>query len=214
MSLLLCGLFLQASGPDTLRVKATAAPTVFDGRATAREYGVPDVELGAKGAVQLWIRRDGASVTIAVHLSDSTRYWGDAVIVSVDPRGDGAAAPADDDAQWTLRRAPDSSVVARGRHGRWVPPGDDPDWRLGSERGGEGWELRTHDDGDGWSVELRLDAEWLGGHAGRLSSIAIRTYDDAPQQWRAWPLPAGMPAPVLESRPALWAPVLLDQRSH
>ena len=105
----------------------------------------------------------------------------------------------------------DSSVVYQGRHGRWMPPGDDPDWRLRGTRSEGGWEVRSASDSAGWSVELKLPVEWFGDSSGRRAAIAFRIYDDAPHGWHAWPEPASGERPtVVEREPVRWADVKIE----
>lgn len=198
---------LAVVGPaDTLQVARARSAPRFDGVASAAEYGAPLVSLATgQGHADIWVVRDGAAIVIAAHLPDSTFYWGDDFVVSLDPRGDAAETPAGDDIQWYIRRTADSSVVSRGRHGRWGAPNDDPDWRLGAAREGEGWALRTVSDAAGWSVELRVDDGWFAGENGVLPQIAFRTYDDAPHGWWSWPAARpGEPGHVVERAPRRW----------
>jgi hypothetical protein len=128
--------------------------------------------------------------------------------LSVDTRGDAAASPQHDDFQLYFRRVLDSSVVFRGRSGRWEPPRGDPDWRLGSDRTGGGWEVSARDSAKGWSLLLRLDPAWLQGAEERLPRLALRIYDNDPQGWFAWPRPQGAAPPSsVEQTPSLWAPI-------
>jgi hypothetical protein len=132
----------------------------------------------------------------------------DAVTVCLDAAGDRGGAPGHDDFQWLLRRTLDSSVVSRGRGGRWTPPLDDPDWRLGAARGGGGWEVGGADAPGGWHVVLRLDPAWLEGEAGRRPGIALLIHDDDPSRWYAWPPQAASAgASLVERVPALWVPL-------
>lgn len=197
---------------DTLRITPAPRSPVFDGRADTAEYGAPTVTITRPaGTVLLWLRRHEGFVYLAARLPDSTFYWGDDLVISLDTRGERAAAPAHDDFQWYFRRVLDSSVVLRGEGGRWQMPKGDPDWRLGREREGGGWEVRSVDDGTSWSLELRLDPAYFGeagtGHPG----MAFRVYDNDPHGWHIWPAPAGIRQPTeVERRPALWAVVLPD----
>jgi hypothetical protein len=155
----------------------------------------------------IWLLRSSDTFFVAATVPDSTPYWGDDVVMSMDTRGDGGESPQHDDFQWYLRRAADSSVIFRGRAGRWEPPKGDPDWRLGRDRSGGGWELASKDGPQGWSLLLRLDPAWLVGAEGRLPRIAFRIFDNDPQGWFAWPLPPDTPQPSsVESTPDLWAP--------
>ena len=171
-------------------------------------YGSPQLQLRTgQGAASVWLLRSADTFFVAATIPDSTWYWGDDFVLSIDTRGDGGSSPQHDDFQWYLRRAVDSSVVFRGRNGRWEPPKGDPDWRLGRERSGGGWEMSARDGPKGWWLLLRLDPAWLAGAEGRLPRLAIRIFDDDPQGWFAWPYPQGIPQPSsVERIPDLWAP--------
>ncbi|HXI20097.1 MAG TPA: hypothetical protein VNH46_03380 [Gemmatimonadales bacterium] len=194
---------------DTIHLVRAAHPIVFDGRADTAEYGTPSIAIARPaGTVRIWLRREGDSVFIAADLPDSTWYWGDDLVISLDVRGAGGEAPGLDQFQWYFRRMLDSSVVDRGRDGTWHPPRDDPDWRLGGEREGGGWAVRSAERGTGWSLELRLDAAWFTEARNGAPRIAFRTYDDTRSGWYAWPSPPGLPSPTeVERRPSLWAVV-------
>jgi hypothetical protein len=203
-------LVLQAAAtPDTLPLATSASTIRLDGVADSAEYGRPAVELHTgQGVARIWLVRSGQSVYVAAAIPDSSFYWGDDFVVSLDPRGDATPAPGDDDIQWYMRRVTDSSVVLRGNHGRWSPPAGDPDWRLGRERAGEGWEVKSASGLAGWTIELRLDADWLGGDGVRRPAMAFRIYDDAPHGWHAWPAPPERSRPtVVERMPNLWVAV-------
>lgn len=195
---------------DTLRLRAIAGSgPSFDGAVSEGEYGAPSAVLpAAQGGVQVWSVRAGDTVFIAARMRDSTFYWGDDFVISLDPLGDRTPGPGHDDTQWYLRRVLDSSVVNRGRHGRWMAPGDDPDWRLGKERSGDGWEVRSSSDASGWAVELKLPLLWFADDSGRRATIAFRSYDDSPHAWYSWPAPLpGERAIRVEMTPAQWAVV-------
>ncbi|MFN8653071.1 MAG: hypothetical protein U0133_14300 [Gemmatimonadales bacterium] len=208
--LLLAALLLT----DTLRVTPVTHPPRFDGRADSAEYGAPSAVIARpQGTVLLWARHDSAFVYLAARLPDSTFYWGDDLVISLDINGDASAAPDHDDFQWYFRRSLDSSVVFRGSAaGQWQAPRGDPDWRLGRDREGGGWEVRPSDDGTGWSLELRLDIAFVReARGGARPALAFRTYDNDPHGWHTWPAPAGIRQPTeLERRPALWAVVLVE----
>ena len=193
---------------DTLRIRPLTTPPVFDGVVTEAEYGTARVELGGGAG---WVATYQDTVIIAVRFADSTFYWGDDVVVSLDVWGDRGAAPGHDDFQWYLRRTLDSSVVYRGDQGKWRAPRDDPDWRLGRDREGGGWEVRAVSDSAGWSLELRLDAAFFReARPGATPALAFRTYNDAPHGWATWPARNGLRHPTeLERRPEWWVPVRL-----
>lgn len=207
---MLLGLLLQVSAAESLTLKRPATAPVFDGRASAEEYGPPSLEFsGGQGPVRVWLVRAGDFAYIAAELPDSTFYWGDDLVISLDPMGDRTPAPGHDDTQWYLRRTLDSSVVYRGIHGRWSPPSDDPDWRLGSARSGEGWDVRSVSTAKGWTLELRLTADWLAHAAPRRPAIAFRQYDDQPHGWYPWPRPAAATQPTqVERKPEWWGAIL------
>jgi len=190
-------------------VRRIAQPPAADGRVESAAWGAPQVTIAtAQGAASLWLLRAEDTLFVAAWLPDRTPGWGDELAICLDVAGDAAATPAHDDFQWSLRRTLDSSVVYRGRSGRWQPPQDDPDWRLGKARGGGGWELSGSDGADGWSLVLRLDPAWLAGEDGRRPAIGFRIHDDDPNRWYTWPaVRTSAGATQLERTPALWAPI-------
>jgi hypothetical protein len=204
---LLCA--LQLSPPDTLRIRPIPFLPVAGQTADSARYGSPQVRIRTRqGLVKVWLLRSSDTLFVAAVLPDSSHYWGDEFVLSIDTRGDGGPSPQHDDFQWYFRRMMDSSIVYRGRNGRWEPPKGDPDWRLGTARLGGGWEVSAHDGAAGWSLLLRLDPVWLLGAEGRLPRFAFRVFDDDPQGWFALPLPYGIPqASAVEQRPELWLPI-------
>jgi hypothetical protein len=197
---------------DTLRVARVPASPAPAEVPDPLSYGSPQVRLRtAQGNSSIWFFESADTFFIAAAISDSTRHWGDAFALSIDIDGDGGASPGHDDFHWEFRRALDSSVVFRGRHGHWEPPKGDPDWRLGPDRSGGGWEVSGRDGAAGWSVLLRLDPVWLAGAKGRLPRLSVRIYDNDPSGWYAWPMPRSTPqAASVEQIPDLWAPVRSD----
>jgi hypothetical protein len=191
-----------------VRLHALPRPPAADGRPDST-WGAPQLRIAtAQGEAAVWLLQAADTVFVAVRVPDHTRSWSDGVAVFLDVAGDRAPAPVHDDFQLSLLRVLDSSVVYRGRAGRWQPPLGDPDWRLGAARGGGGWEVSAADDGNGWSLVLRLDPAWLAGEQGRPAGIGFLIHDDDPNGWYSWPAittPAG--ATLLERQPALWAPV-------
>lgn len=201
-----------ALATDTVRIRTALTAPVFDGCASQAEYGASALTVRtAQGPAEIWLNRVADTVFLAARITDATYYWGDDFVVSIDPLGDRTPGPGHDDTQWYLRRMLDSSVVYQGRHGRWMPPGDDPDWRLRGTRSEGGWEVRSASDSAGWSVELKLPVEWFGDSSGRRAAIAFRIYDDAPHGWHAWPEPASGERPtVVEREPVRWADVKIE----
>ena len=202
---LLC--LLQSVTPDTISVRSIGKPPAPGAVVDSVLYGPPQLKLRTRqGVARIWLLRATDTFFVAASIPDSSPYWGDDFVVSLDTRGDGGSNPQHDDFQLYFRRTMDSSVVFRGRQGRWEPPKGDPDWRLGAERSGGGWEVSGRDSYNGWSLLLRLDPVWLEGAEGRLPRLAVRIYDDDPQGWFAWPLPPGTPqASSVERIPDQWA---------
>jgi hypothetical protein len=202
-------LTLQGLALDTIRVRAIDRPPLPQERVDSIRYRTPQVRLVTRqGTVMVWLLRAADTVFVAASMPDSTPYWGDDFVLSMDTRGDGAPSPQHDDFQLYFRRVLDSSVVFRGRNGRWEPPRGDPDWRLGPDRSGGGWEVSAKSDARGWNLLLRLDPAWFAGESGRLPRVAFRVYDDSPSGWFAWPPPVGAaPASSVEQTPTLWIPV-------
>jgi hypothetical protein len=202
-------ILVQAPATDTLQIRSLREPPRLEQTLDSARYGSPQLRLRTRqGTALVWLLRSRDTFFVAATIPDSTHYWGDDFVLSMDTRGNGGAAPQHDDFQWYLRRVVDSSVIFRGRNGRWEPPKADPDWRLGRERSGGGWEVSTRDAATGWSLLLRLDPAWLLGAEGRLPRIAFRIYDDDPHGWFAWPLPEGTPQPSsVERTPDFWAAI-------
>jgi len=200
-------LALQAAPPDTAPLRfVESAPA--DTSSAPAALGDPSVQIGTRqGNASVWLLRTRDSAFVVARISDSTYYWGDDLVISLDVSGDRGPVPGHDDFQWYFRRALDSSVIYRGRAGRWEAPRGDPDWRLGPSRDGGGWVASGGSDGAGWWLVLRLDGAWLEGEAGRRPSIAFRVYDDSPGGWFAWPDPGGGQPAGVERVPDRWGAV-------
>jgi hypothetical protein len=205
---ILLALGLQAALGDTAPLRRVEAMPADPGSSFAT-LGDPSVRLRTgQGMASIWLVRTSDSAFVVARITDSTYYWGDDLVISLDISGDRGPAPGHDDFQWYFRRALDSSVVYRGRAGRWEAPRGDPDWRLGPSREGGGWAVDARSDRMGWSLILRLDGAWLQGEVRRRPGIAFRVYDDSPGGWFTWPAagPGGQPAGV-ERVPDLWGTV-------
>jgi hypothetical protein len=128
---------LQVPSQDTLKIGSIDHPPSLRESIDSAHLGPPQIRLriGHRTAL-IWLLRAADTVFIAASIPDSTPYWGDDLVLGLDIRGDGSPSPQHDDLLWDFRRVLDSSVVFRGRNGRWQPPRNDPDWRLGGERGG------------------------------------------------------------------------------
>jgi hypothetical protein len=194
---------------DTLRLHDIAAPPPADGRIDSVAWGLPQVRIPTRqGTASIWLLRAADTVFVAASIPDSTRSWRDALAICFDLAGVRAAAPDDEDFQWSFQRVLDSSVVYRGRSGRWEPPLGDPDWRVGRARAGGGWTVSGVDGARRWTLVLRLDPAWLEGQRGRRPAIGFRVHDDDPNGWYSWPAPTtSAGATLLERTPALWVPI-------
>lgn len=199
-------LVAQTAVGDTLPVRRVDS---IPDPADSVRIGPPAVVIRTgQGLASIWLLQFRDTVQIFVAIPDTTYYWGDDFVISFDLGSDRGAAPEQDDFQWYFRRMPDSSLVYRGRNGRWEPPRADPDWRLGPERSGAGWTVATGSSGTGWWVRLRLEPGWLEGADGKRPAIAFRIYDDAPAGWFAWPEPRpGAQATSVERTPSAWVPL-------
>jgi len=205
---ILLTLALQAAPRDTAPVRLVeSAPA--DAGSSGAALGEPALRLGTgQGAASIWLLRTRDSAFVVARIPDSTYYWGDDLVISLDVSGDRGTVPGHDDFQWYFRRSLDSSVVYRGRGGRWEAPRGDPDWRLGPSREGGGWTVNSRSEAAGWSLVLRLDAAWLDGEAGRRPGVAFRIYDDSPSGWFVWPARADGRQPAsVERVPDLWGVV-------
>jgi hypothetical protein len=205
---MLVSLALQAAPRDTVPVRPVESAPADAGSSSA-VLGEPALRLGTgQGAASFWLLRTHDSAFVVARIPDSTYYWGDDLVISLDVTGDRGRVPGQDDFQWYFRRSLDSSVVYRGRGGRWEAPRGDPDWRLGASREGGGWTVDSQSEAAGWALVLRLDAAWLEGEAGRRPGIAFRIYDDSPSGWFAWPARAAGRQPAgVERVPDLWGVV-------
>lgn len=197
------------SAVDTLPVTRLANVPVLDGRVEVEEYGPAALELvTAAGKVRVWIGQRDDFLYIAAALPDSTFYWGDDFVVSIDPAGHGGSSPTAGSRQWYLRRVLDSSVVSIAEAGRWSSPGHEPS-ALGSTRHHADWDVASTSSSMGWMVELRIRVAVVNVGAG-APRVAFRTYNDRPTGWWTWPVPpAGVPPQRLERTPDLWIPIRL-----
>ena len=172
-------------------------------------WGEPQIRIASRqGGVSIWLLRAADTVFVAASIPDATPSWADALAICLDLGGERADAPQHDDFQWSFLRVLDSSAVYRGRAGRWEPPHDDPDWRLGPDHSGGGWQVSASSNEARWTVVLRLDPAWMEGEDGGRPAMGFRIHDDDPNGWYAWPRTkdnAG--AALLERTPALWVPV-------
>jgi hypothetical protein len=199
ISVLLCALCLLAP-TDSLDVRRLARAPMLDGRVDGAEYGAPAIRIPtAAGEVTAWVGRHDGYVYVAATLPDSSFYWGDDLVVSIDPDGSGGPNPGDGDRQWYLRRMLDSSVVLTATGGRWETPGR-PTPSLGPMRHHADWDVASSSTRSGWAIELRIRESVLSA-----PRLALRTYNSAPQGWWSWPAPAaGVPAQRVERNPDAW----------
>jgi hypothetical protein len=206
-ALLLLAIALQDTPPVTAPVRSVGSPPMLPLSSVA--LGDPSVRIRTgQGVASIWLMRTPDSAFVIARIPDSTYYWGDDLVISLDVSGNAGPVPGHDDFQWYFRRDLDSSVVYRGRAGRWEAPRGDPDWRLGPSREGGGWTVEGHNERAGWSLVLRLDGVWLEGESGRRPRIAFRVYDDSPGGWFTWPgPPVGRQPSQVERVPDLWGSV-------
>lgn len=197
--------------PDTIVVAAAPKAPVLDGRVSDAEYGgvVRRIETAA-GGVRVWVAQHGGFIYVAADLPDTSFYWGDDFVVSLDANGSADASPQTGDRQWYLRRVLDSSVVSVASGGRWNTPGQ-PQAKLGAARGGDDWSVASASTTSGWAVELRVRESVLDASVA-LPRIAFRTYNDNPSGWWSWPSPpTGAPAQRVERSPDLWTAMIVSR---
>ncbi len=188
-------------------VAPLASAPVVDGRIAAAEYALPAITIAtASGDVRVRLGVHGDFLYVGATLPDSTFYWGDDLVISIDPDGSGGDSPDINDRQWYVRRILDSSVVTtvREKTGGWSSAGDAATM-LGQLRDGIDWKVASTSDESGWMVELRISRAALPS-----PGIAVRTYNDRPHGWWSWPLPPTGTAPArVERVPRLWIPLQL-----
>jgi hypothetical protein len=199
IALLLCACCVFPPA-DSLDVRRLVRAPMLDGRVDDAEYGAPSIRIAtAAGAVTAWVGRHDGYLYIAASLPDSSFYWGDDFVVSLDPDGSGGSNPGDGDRQWYLRRMLDSSVVLTATGGRWETPGK-PTPMLGATRHHADWDVASASMPSGWTIELRIRESALSA-----PRLALRTYNDAPRGWWSWPAPAaGVLAQRVERSPDQW----------
>jgi hypothetical protein len=190
---------------DTLEVRTLTRAPVLDGRVGDAEYGAPAIHIAtAAGDVTVHVGRRDGYLYIAAALPDTSFYWGDDFVISVDPDGRGGSSPGDGDRQWYLRRVLDSSVVSTAANGRWETAGQRTPM-LGATRHHAEWDVASFSTATGWMVELRIRENLLNA-----PRIAFRTYNSAPQGWWSWPAPpSGVPAQRVERSPDSWVALRL-----
>jgi hypothetical protein len=103
---------LVAQSGDTLTIRTTSGPPWPGASIDSAALGEPSVRIRTgQGTALIWLLRSADTVFVAASIPDSTPYWGDDFVMSLDTSGDGAPAPQHDDFQLYFRRALDSSVV-------------------------------------------------------------------------------------------------------
>jgi hypothetical protein len=201
---------LRSPAPDTINVARAPSVPVLDGRPGEAEYGAVALRITtAAGEVRVWVARHDGYVYVAAQMPDTSFYWGDDFVVSVDANGSAGAAPQSGDRQWYLRRVLDSSVVSRASRGRWNEPAQ-PQPMLGPSRHGDDWDVASTSTASGWSVELRVRESALDARTAP-PRVAFRTYNDNPRGWWSWPAPRGTPPQRVERIPELWAPLIIKR---
>jgi hypothetical protein len=192
---------------DTLSVAQLRNPPTLDGSVSEREYGAPSLHLTtAAGDVRIWVGRHADHVYVAAVLPDSSFYWGDDLVVSLDPMGRNDTRPNVGDRQWYLRRVLDSSVVMSAVEGSWFIRGQLPS-TIGATRHHAEWDVASSSSAAQWMVELRVRLNVVKPDS-MLPRISFRTFNDKPQGWWSWPAPPqGVRAQAVEQRPELWVPL-------
>ena len=137
----------------------------------------------ASGPARAW-RRSGCArrrdtVGSTPRFPTATVDWSDDFVISLRRAGERAAAPGHEEFQWYFRRVLDSSVVYRGRDGRWEAPRETliGDWGR-SARAVAGTSTPLASSPGGWWLRLRLDPAWLDGQDGALARDRLRVHDD------------------------------------
>jgi len=206
---LACVLAAPAS-PDTLTIPLRQAPPHLDGQLESNEYGLAAIHLPtASGRVDIWLSRTPGWIHLAAFLPDTSFYWGDDLVISLDPDGSGGARPGAGDRQWYLRRVLDSTRIFVSSGGRWISAGQEPP-ALGPVRADPDWELAANSSHSGWTVELRIRQGAFATASTAPPRLGLRTYNDQPSGWWSWPEPpVGIPARRVEQTPDLWIPVRL-----
>src|SRR4051812_46548312 len=93
---------------DTVRVRAVPLTPRPDARIDSVALGEPTVRIQTRqGWATVWMLRASDTVFIAAAIPDSTPYWGDDFVVSLDTRGDAASSIQHDDFQLYFRRVLD-----------------------------------------------------------------------------------------------------------
>ena len=201
-------LSLAAASVDTVAVSSVKTAPVVDGRIEESEYGAPTLRITtAAGDVRVWMVRNKGFLYIAAALPDTSFYWGDDFVISLDPDGSADTSPQTGDRQWYFRRTLDSSVVLTAQAGRWESPGQTTPV-LGSTRQGADWNVASTSNANDWFVELGVRENSIRPGAG-TPRIAFRTYNSNPRGWWSSPAPpSGTPAQRVERSPDLWLPLV------
>jgi hypothetical protein len=205
----LAALLALLIGGDTLHLTPLPAAPGLESRVDSATWGPPSLRIAVVGGIaRLWLVRADSGVYFAINIPDSTPSWSDQLVLALDTGGDRSIAPDHDDFLWAFDRTLDSSRVFRGRDGRWQPPRDDPDWRLGADREGGGWSVRSSSDSAGWRLVIRFDAEYFEQASGPGTGLEIRFRDADARSSATWPAWQPLPQPAaLDDRPERWGVV-------
>jgi hypothetical protein len=208
LSPIFSALLVAAAPSDTVTVPSVSTTPVVDGRIGEQEYGSPSLRITTTaGDVRVWIVRSNGFVYIAAAMPDTSFYWGDDLVISLDADGSADNSPQTGDRQWYLRRTLDSSVVLSAQGGRWETPGQSTPM-LGSAREGADWNVASTSNATNWFIELRVRESSVKPGAGS-PRISFRTYNSNPRGWWSFPPPpSGTPAQRVERSPNLWIPLL------
>ena len=67
--------------------------------------GDPSVRIRTgQGMASIWLLRTPDSAFVVARIADSTYYWGDDLVISLDVSGNAGPVPGHDDFQWYFRR--------------------------------------------------------------------------------------------------------------
>ncbi|HWN17687.1 MAG TPA: hypothetical protein VNO19_02115, partial [Gemmatimonadales bacterium] len=85
---------LQVAAPETLLIRPIRRPPPPGIAIDSARYGPPQVRIPTRqGTALVWLLRASDTVLVAAIIPDSTPYWGDDFVLSIDIKGDGGPSP-------------------------------------------------------------------------------------------------------------------------